>query len=41
MKDNPFVVTKMKTDYEIVTYQPDFRKHVVELQKKLWSPDWS
>jgi GNAT superfamily N-acetyltransferase len=29
----------MKYDYEIVRYQPDFRKDVVELQKNLWSPD--
>jgi GNAT superfamily N-acetyltransferase len=29
----------MTYDYEIVQYQPDFRKDVVELQKNLWSPD--
>jgi GNAT superfamily N-acetyltransferase len=29
----------MKYDYEIVKYQPDFKKDVVELQKYLWSPD--
>ena len=29
----------MKYDYEIVPYQPDFKKDVVELQKFLWSPD--
>jgi GNAT superfamily N-acetyltransferase len=29
----------MKYDYEIVKYQPDFKKDVVELQKNLWSPD--
>ena len=30
---------KMGYEYEIVKYQPDFRKDVVELQKLLWSPD--
>ena len=29
----------MTYDYEIVQYQPNFRKDVVELQKNLWSPD--
>jgi GNAT superfamily N-acetyltransferase len=29
----------MTDDYEIVTYQPEFRKDVVELQRQLWSPD--
>jgi GNAT superfamily N-acetyltransferase len=29
----------MGHEYEIVKYQPDFRKDVVELQKLLWSPD--
>ena len=32
-------MAKMNPGYEIVTYQPDFRKDVVELQKNLWSPD--
>ena len=30
---------KTTNDYEIVQYQPDFRKDVVELQRQLWSPD--
>ena len=30
---------KTANDYEIVQYQPDFRKDVVELQRQLWSPD--
>lgn len=29
----------MANDYEIVKYQPDYKKDVVELQKQLWSPD--
>ena len=29
----------MTNDYEIVKYQPEFKKDVVELQRQLWSPD--
>ena len=29
----------MIRDYEIVKYQPDFKRDVVELQRDLWSPD--
>jgi hypothetical protein len=28
-----------KSPYEIVTYQPEFREQVLELQRHLWSPD--